>query len=678
MTTTDSLKKKRDRVRTLTDELNFHNHRYYALDDPIISDSEYDALFRELQAIESEYPALQLPNSPTQRVGTQPLSAFETSKHHQAMFSLDNAFSYEELSAFNDRILQRLKISDEIRYVCEPKFDGVAINLYYENGVLMSAATRGDGTVGENVTENVRTILAIPLKLKGSDYPDKCEIRGEIVMPKSGFEALNNQARANDEKVFANPRNAAAGSLRQLDSRITAKRPLRFYAYGLVSLTESTKYQTHTEMMQQLASWGFPVSKEIKTVSGITACESYYKAILKKRNLLAFEIDGVVYKADSLVIQKSLGYVARAPRWAIAYKFPAEEKTTRVEKIEFQVGRTGAITPVARLTPVHVAGVTVSNATLHNFDELYRKDVRVGDTVIIRRAGDVIPEVVKVIIDKRPTQTTKTPMPTQCPICNSKLLKADGEAVLRCTGGLYCNAQRQEAIKHFASRRAMDIDGLGDKLVDLLVQHNLVTHIPDIYHLSLNHLAALPRMGVKSAENLLDAIETSKKTTFARFLYALGIREVGLATANVLATAFGDLSRLMQANIDDLQALSDIGPIVSAHIVAFFKEPHNTTMIQALLDAGIHWEKVKATPKSEQPLDGQTIVITGTLQNLSRDDAKEKLQRLGAKVTGTVSKKTSFLVVGDAPGSKYDKAQSLGIKCLDETAFLSLIQPTED
>ena len=662
-----------NRVNELKTQLNYHNHRYYALDDPTIPDSEYDLLFRELQDLESKFPSLKTVDSPTQRVGSAPLSVFEQSEHAIPMLSLDNAFSLKELSAFDERIQQKLGVAEDLVFACEPKFDGLAISLTYEKGALIRATTRGDGKVGENVTENVKTIRAIPLTIQSNDFPDLCEVRGEIVMPLAGFEKLNAYVKKQGEKEFANPRNAAAGSLRQLDSRITAKRPLRFYAYGLVVLDGKLNISAHSAMIEKLASWGFPVSKDVKTVKGVSACEGYYQDILKRRSTLSYEIDGVVFKVDDIALQDALGFVSRAPRWAIAYKFPAEEKITTVEKIEFQVGRTGAITPVARLHPVRVAGVTVSNATLHNFDELYRKDVRVGDSVIIRRAGDVIPEVVGVVKEKRPANTKKIDMPNACPVCHSDVLKTPGEAVLRCTGGLYCKAQLQESIKHFASRKAIDIDGLGDKLVELLVQNNLIQHVTDLYHLSLKDLAALPRMGVKSADNLLKAIEQSKNTTFSRFLYALGIREVGEATANTLSQSFADLNKLMQADAEKLQSLPDVGPIVSSHIAAFFKEQHNQAMIRQLIESGVNWPKPVLHSNESLSLSGQTAVVTGTLTSMSRDDAKNKLQALGAKVSGSVSKKTSFVVVGENPGSKYDKAQSLGVKCLNEEQFLALL-----
>ena len=659
-------------IIALREKLNHHNYRYYVLDNPEISDAEYDRLFRELQTLEKENPEYIHSDSPTQRVGGEPLSAFLQITHATPMLSLDNVFNYAELMSFYDRIQQRLKSDIPIELVCEPKLDGLAISLSYENGDLVSAATRGDGRVGENVTQNVKTIKSIPLKLLGDDYPLHCEIRGEVFMPKKEFEAMNALAEKNNEKIFANPRNAAAGSLRQLDSKITAQRPLRFYAYGLVILDDKNSFTHHSDILEKLREWGLPVSSEIKTAKDIAACETYYLAILKKRTELAYEIDGVVYKVNSLALQNELGFVSRAPRFAVAHKFPAEEKETQVERIEFQVGRTGAITPVARLTPVLVGGVIVSNATLHNFDELNRKDIREGDFVIIRRAGDVIPEIVEALMNKRNPSANKTKMPTACPVCHSSVEKSTDEAVLRCTAGLYCPAQLRESIKHFASRRAMDIDGLGDKIVDLLVDTALIKNAADLFQLNRDALIALPRMGEKSADHLLAAIEKSKSTTFARFLYALGIREVGEATANLLTAEFTDIQTLMAADELRLQQVADVGPVVSAQMIAFFKEPHNQQLIQQLLSLGVHW--VTCPKSTTLPLKGKTFVITGTLSSMSRDAASEKLQTLGATVSGSVSAKTFAVIVGESPGSKYDKAQQLGVNCLDEKGFSDLLE----
>lgn len=659
------------RITYLREKLNHHNHQYYVLDDPEISDAEYDRLFQELQLLEKQHPEFITADSPTQRVGGAALSEFTQITHAAPMLSLENVFSVKELIAFNDRIQQKLKNNADIYFTCEPKLDGLAISLTYKNGKLITAATRGDGRVGEDVTLNIKTIKSIPLTLTGNNYPAHMEVRGEVFMPKKEFLFMNASLEKKGEKLFANPRNAAAGSLRQLDSKITASRPLRFYAYALIVLSAENPYQHHAEILQQLKSWGFPICPETKTILGIHECEHYFNFILKKRHNLPHEIDGVVYKVDSLALQNALGFVSRAPRWAIAHKFPAEEKETQIEHIEFQVGRTGAITPIARLKPVIVGGVTVSNATLHNFDELFRKDIRENDYVIVHRAGDVIPEIVSVIIENRPNNTKKIKMPMQCPVCGSAVVKPEGEAVLRCTAGLYCPAQLRETIKHFASRRAMNIDGLGDKIVDLLADHHLIKSVADLYQLNREQLIALPRMGEKSTDHLLAAIEKSKTTTLARFLYALGIREVGEATAAVLASEFGNLEALMQADENCLQQVSDIGPIVAAEIKAFFHESHNQKLIQQLLQRGVHWPIIATQSHSALPLQGKTFVITGTLSTMSRDEAKEKLQALGAIVSGSVSAKTYAVIVGESPGSKYDKAHELGIRCMDETELLA-------
>lgn len=666
------MQKIKSQIEQLREKLNHHNYRYYVLDDPEISDAEYDRLFRELQQLEKKHPEWITPDSPTQRVGGVALTAFKQVTHAVPMLSLDNVFSHDELVAFEERMLQRLKKHIQIELVCEPKLDGLAISLTYKNGHFICAATRGDGQVGEDVTDNVRTIKSIPLTLLHDHYPAHCEIRGEIFIPKKEFEQLNRDAEKQGEKTFANPRNAAAGSLRQLDSTVTAKRPLRFYAYGLVILDGKNTFKTHYDVLMQLRQWGFPVAHDIQVAKGIAECETYYDRILQHRHDLPFEIDGVVYKVNSLSLQDELGFVSRAPRFAVAHKFPAEEKETTVLDVEFQVGRTGAITPVARLKPVLVGGVVVSNATLHNFDELARKDVRCGDTVIIRRAGDVIPEVVSVVTAKRPATAKKIKVPTRCPVCDSAVEKYRDEAVLRCTAGLSCPAQLRESIKHFASRRAMNIDGLGDKIVDLLADHALIHSVADLYTLHRSAVVALPRMGEKSADHLLSAIEKSKSTTLARFIYALGIREVGEATAAVLASEFQQIDALMKADVFRLQAVPDVGPVVAAHIVSFFHEPHNQQLIRRLLKAGVHWPII--SNQSHLPLKGKTYVITGTLAAMSRDAAKEKLQALGATVAGSVSSKTTAVIVGDSPGSKYDKALQLKVDCLDENGFLSLLE----
>lgn len=656
----------------LHEKLNEHNYRYYILDDPSISDAEYDQLFQQLKKLEEQYPALITSDSPTQRVGAQPLKEFAEVNHRVPMLSLENAFTEEDVVAFDQRVRERLNMDESIEYTCEPKLDGLAVSIRYENGILTQAATRGDGETGEDITSNVRTIRMIPLQLRGEHFPKILDVRGEIYMPKKGFEEFNARAEAKGEKVFVNPRNAAAGSVRQLDPRITATRPLAIFFYG-VGLVEGGKLPgKHSEILTMLSKWGLRVNPEIKVVQGIEKCLAYHNHMGEKRNKLPYEIDGVVYKVNQLSLQEKLGFVSRAPRWALAHKFPAEEVTTKLEAVEFQVGRTGALTPVARLHPVFVGGVTISNATLHNMDEIKRKDIHIGDKVIVRRAGDVIPEVVGVIQHGRPSDIKPIKLPKSCPVCHSAIEHIEGEAVAKCTGGLFCAAQRKEAIKHFASRRAMDIEGLGDKLVDQLVEEKLINTIADIYSLKLNQLADLERMGEKSAQNILDALAKSKKTTLARFLYSLGIREVGEATAKNLANYFGDLDPLYSASEEELQAIPDIGPVVSKHIEAFFKEKHNRDVINKLLQAGIHWEKVKKATSS--PLAGKTFVITGTLSSMSRDEAKDKLESLGAKVSGSVSSKTDYVVVGEDAGSKLAKAKELGVKTLDERHFLEFLK----
>jgi DNA ligase (NAD+) len=663
------------RIENLRKEINYHNRQYYVFDDPKIPDVAYDRLLRELQQLESENPQLITPDSPTQRVGDKPLEGFEEVVHRLPMLSLDNAFGEEEMGEFERRIRDRLKLDGEqaIRYLAEPKLDGLAVSLRYEKGQLVQGATRGDGSRGEDVTSNVRTIKAIPLSLQGDDWPEVLEVRGEVFMPHKGFEALNKRAREKGEKAFVNPRNAAAGSLRQLDPRLTAQRPLSFYAYGLGEVVPSPIAEKQGESIRCLRQWGLPISPLHEVVTGVEGCIDYFQRIVRQRDGLPYDIDGVVFKVDDLTLQQQLGFVSRAPRWAIAYKFPAQEEMTQVEAIEFQVGRTGAITPVARLTPVFVGGVTVSNATLHNMDEVMRKDVRPGDTVIVRRAGDVIPEVVSVVMDRRQAKAQSVTMPTACPVCGSDINKPEGEAVARCSGGLYCPAQRKEALKHFASRKAMDIEGLGDKLVDQLVEQALVNTPADLFRLTLEQLSALERMAEKSAQNLLQALEKSKSTTLDRFLFALGIREVGASTAQSLANQFATLDAIEQADEERLQETPDVGPIVAANIHSFFCQPHNREVIEQLLKAGIHWPAVEVQPAEHQPLSGKTVVITGTLSQ-PRDEIKQVLQRLGAKVTGSVSKKTDYLIAGDAAGSKLAKAEKLGVAILDEAALQDLLE----
>jgi len=661
------------RIATLREKINHHNYCYYVLDNPEIPDAEYDRLMRELESLEQQYPETITPDSPTQRVGSAPLKEFAEVKHSIPMLSLGNAFEEQELIDFDRRVREGLDV-DSVDYSAEPKLDGLAISLLYEDGVLVRGATRGDGFTGEDVTQNVRTIDSIPLKLIGKDYPHVLEVRGEVFMSKKGFEDLNERQRQNGEKTFANPRNAAAGSLRQLDSRITAARPLELYCYGLGIVEGHSMPGRHSEIMQTLKSWGLRVNPESRLVTGAEGCLGYHRKMLQKRESLAYDIDGVVFKVDRVDQQETLGFVSRAPRWAIAHKFPAEEEMTKLIGIDVQVGRTGALTPVARLEPIFVGGVTITNATLHNQDEIERKDVRIGDTVIVRRAGDVIPEVVQPVLPERKNKKLrKFKMPTECPVCGSKVVRLEGEAVSRCTGGLYCPAQRREAIKHFVSRRAMDIEGIGDKLVEQLDQLGMIKDVSDLYHLKAEAIAGIERMGEKSADNLIKALEHSKKTTLPRFLFALGIRQVGETTAQTLARHFGTLEALMQASEEALIAVQDVGPVVAQSIVSFFKEKHNRDVVKKLIKAGIHWPEEKAPSSQSQTLAGKTFVLTGTLPNMNRNDAKEKLQRLGAKVSGSVSKKTDYVVVGADPGSKAVKAEELGIRMIDEDQLLKLL-----
>ncbi|NEX22216.1 NAD-dependent DNA ligase LigA [Thiorhodococcus mannitoliphagus] len=738
----------RARVETLRAEIRHHNYRYYVLDDPEVPDAEYDRLISELRDLEGAHPDLVTPDSPTQRVGAEPRSDLLEVRHRVPMISLDNAMSDEKLAEFHRRLQTALPEASLV-YAAEPKLDGLAVNIRYESGVLVQAATRGDGTRGEDVSLNVRTIQTVPLRLMGDDWPEILEVRGEIYMSRSGFARLNAEIEARGDRPFANPRNAAAGSLRQLDPRVTAKRPLKFCCYGWGELSESPG-ESHYAWLKRLEGWGIPLSKELRRVEGLEGCRGYFDALAQRRDDLDYEIDGVVFKLDRLAAQQQLGATVHHPRWAVARKFPAQEELTEVLDVEFQVGRTGAITPVARLRPVQVSGVTVSNATLHNMDEILRKGVRIGDQVFVRRAGDVIPEVVRVVVERRPAETRPVELPSQCPVCGSDVIRPDGEAVARCTGGLYCPAQRKEAIKHFASRRAMDIDGLGDKLVEQLVDLDWVHEPADLYQLTAERLARLERMGEKSAANLVAALERSKQTTFARFIYSLGIREVGEATAQALAgrfdgikalmavretdflqkrgvkgigqetaeklltylqahpdvapqggmsdwlaslkipgltrpraealaEAFPDAETLRTAKLDDLYSNSarlveGVGPIVAAHIVGFFAQTHNRDAIERLLAAGIRWSTPSSAPAAaaEQPLAGKTFVITGTLSR-PRDEIKERLQRQGAKVTGSISKKTDYLLAGADAGSKLAKAQSLGVEIIDELALEDLL-----
>jgi DNA ligase (NAD+) len=664
------------RLEQLRTTLNNHNYRYYALDNPEISDAEYDQLFRELQHLEAQHPELITEDSPTHRVGSAPLKEFSEVVHSLPMLSLENAFTPEEVQAFDKRVHERLDIERLLDYTCEPKLDGLAVSLRYEQGIFVQGATRGDGVTGEDVTENIRTIAEVPLRLQGNDYPDVLEVRGEVYMSKASFAALNAKAEKNGEKVFVNPRNAAAGSLRQLDSRITASRHLSIFCYGVGRVEGKKLPDTHSKILTALKNWGFCVNKETTFVTGIEKCIHYYEQLGAKRAQLSYDIDGVVYKINRIKEQETLGFVSRAPRWALAHKFPAEQVLTIIEAVEFQVGRTGALTPVARLKPVFVGGATVSNATLHNMDEVRRKDIHIGDTVIIQRAGDVIPEVVMAVIEHRPPQAAVIQLPTECPVCHSAVEHIEGEAVARCSGGLFCPAQRKEAIKHYASRRALDIEGLGDKLVDQLVEVQLVKNAADLYSLTLEQLIDLERMAEKSAQNILAALDKSKKTTLPRFLYALGIREVGEATAKQLANYFGDLPAIVAATEETLRAVQDVGPVVAKYIIAFFAEAHNREVIDKLIAAGVHWEQIKISAR-DLPLLGNTFVLTGALQKMTRDEAKDKLESLGAKVAGSVSKKTSYVVVGEEAGSKLIKAKELGIVVLGEDEFVSFIKKLE-
>lgn len=663
------------RLKELRETLHIHAIRYYVEDDPTIPDAEYDRLMRELLDLEEAHPELVTADSPSQRVGGMPLSGFEPVTHEIPMLSLDNAFDDDELNAFNRRMGDRVAAAKQAEFCCEPKLDGLAVSLLYENGFLVRAATRGDGATGENITENVRTIKSIPLKLQGDSWPQRIEVRGEVFMPKAGFERMNELAVKKGEKVFVNPRNAAAGSLRQLDSRITAKRPLAFYAYSVGVIEGGELSSSHYDRFIQLKGWGLPMCPETRRVKSLDDVKAYYQDILQRRSELPYEIDGVVIKLDDIALQEQLGFVARAPRWAIAYKFPAQEEMTTLNDVEFQVGRTGAITPVAKLDPVFVGGVTVSNATLHNADEIERLGVKVGDTVIIRRAGDVIPQIVSVVQELRPESAREIIFPVTCPVCQSAVERVEGEAVARCTGGLVCQAQRKEALKHFVSRKALDVDGLGDKVIEQLVDKEMVVTPADLFKLRAGELTILERMGPKSAQNIVNALEKSKQTTLPRFLYSLGIREVGEATALNLAQYFSNLEAISQASVEQLIEVPDVGNVVANHIHSFFAQDNNNKVIHELIELGVEWRDI--VPQSEdapQPLAGKVVVLTGSLSQLSRNDAKAALQALGAKVTGSVSKNTDILFVGEAAGSKLAKAQELGIEIRSEQDLLDLMK----
>ena len=669
---TDALQNARRRIAELRNEIEEHAWRYYVLDEPTIPDAEYDRLMRELETLEAEHPELVTPDSPTQRVGGQALPGFDAVRHTVPMLSLGNAFEAEEVHDFDRRIRERLDRDEPVAYAVEPKLDGVAMSLRYEQGELVRAATRGDGTTGEDVTHNARTIKAIPLKLRGRGYPEVLEVRGEVYMPKAGFNAFNAAARKRGDKELVNPRNGAAGSLRQKDPRLTAQRPLAFFAYAVGEVSSSVA-QTHCDMLDRLKGWGVPVCPEADRVTGVDGCLAYYERIGARRDDLPYEIDGVVYKVDDFRLREDLGYVSKAPRWAVAHKYPPMEELTTVRDIEVQVGRTGALTPVARLEPVFVGGVTVTNVTLHNEDEVRRKDVRIGDTVTVRRAGDVIPEIVGIVPDRRPPDAAEFVMPTACPVCGSPVVRDEGEAVSRCTGGKHCPAQTRGSFIHFSSRRAMDIDGLGEKIIEQLIDHELLATVADIYRLDQATLVGLERMAEKSASNLLESIERSKHTELHRLLYALGIREVGESTARALALHFGSLDALMDASEEDLLAVPDVGPVVAHHIHAWFGEPQNRTLLRELRELGVTWPEGEAAAPASDRLAGQTYVLTGTLAGMTRDEAKAALLALGAKVSGSVSKSTTAVIAGENAGSKLTKAESLGVEVLDEDALLRLL-----
>jgi len=663
-----------DEIARLRQELEEHNYRYYVLDAPLISDQAYDQLFRRLQQLEQENPELASADSPTQRIGSEPASHFESVTHEVAMLSLDNAFDDEEMLTFDRRLRDRLEQETELAYCAEPKLDGLAVSLLYEAGELVRAATRGDGRRGEDITANVRTIKSVPLSLIGDSWPQRIEIRGEVYMELAGFEALNRSQREAGGKVFANPRNAAAGSLRLLDSRITASRPLKFCSYG-IGLSEGVELPaSQFQQMLYLRDIGIPISRQIERLDSVDDCLDYRGRILAAREQLAFDIDGVVFKLDDIASQREAGFVSRAPRWAIAYKFPAQEVMTRLLEVDFQVGRTGALTPVARLEPVAVGGVMVSNATLHNMDEIERKDIRIGDIVIVRRAGDVIPEVVAPVVQQREGRLAKPKMPASCPVCGSEVMQQSGQAAYRCVGGLFCAAQRKEAIKHYASRKAMDIEGLGDKLVEQLVEKDFIDSIADLYDLSLEQLAGLDRMADKSARNLLDALDKTRSTTLARFIYALGIREVGEATAEALAGYFGDIEALMDVDVETLQQVEDVGPVVAENLRHFFDQQKNRDIVEKLVERGVSWPQGDAAQNQQaQTLSGNTYVISGTLDGMSRDQAAGLLKARGARVSGSVSAKTTALISGENPGSKFTKAEELGVEIIDQAGFNRLL-----
>lgn len=661
-----------EEYEALKEQLIYHAHRYYVLDAPEISDSQYDVLFQALLSFEKTQPSVVTPDSPSQRVGDIPLPEFQSVQHRVAMLSLDNAFSDEDLTDFDARIRERLKFDSTVEYACEPKYDGIAVSLIYEKGVLIQGATRGDGQSGENITQNVRTVQSIPLKLQGEGYPDVLEVRGEIYMPRKAFNLYNKNALDSGDKPFVNPRNAAAGSLRQLDSRITARRQLEMCAYSIGYVESGGLPRRHSEILECLKVWGFLVSDQYRVVSGGQACIDYYENLANLRTGLPFDIDGIVYKVNDITLQERLGFVSRAPRWAIARKFPAQEEITRVVDVEYQVGRTGAITPVARLEPVFVGGVTVSNVTLHNKEEMQRLDIRVGDSVVVRRAGDVIPQIVSIVPSKRPENANVIEFPSHCPACGAEVEENDREVAIRCSAGISCIAQTKEAIKHYASRGALDIDGLGDKLVERFIDEKLIETVADLYDIKVEQLSGLDGLGQKSANNIVAAIEQSKQTRLERFIFGLGIREVGQATSRSLVKHFSDFDAIRSADIEQLIEVEDVGPIVAARIFDFFRNEENNTIVNRLVASGLSWP-IEANNVGEQPLAGKICVLTGSLEQMGRAEAKERLQALGAKVSGSVSSKTHMLIAGPGAGSKLKKAEALGLEILTEDEFLEML-----
>lgn len=661
-------------IESLREQLDTWNYQYYVLDQPTVPDAEYDRCMRRLVELEAEHPHWLRSDSPSQRVGGQPLTQFRQVTHDVPMLSLENAFDDQDMQNFNRRLLDRLgEDAGILEYACEPKLDGIAVSLLYRNGSLQRGATRGDGTTGEDITHNVRTIRSIPLRLRGEGFPTLLEVRGEIYMPRAGFEQLNIRARERGEKTFVNPRNAAAGSLRQLDPRITAERPLEMCCYSVGLVEGGALPDRHALVLECLQDWGLRINPESRVVRGIEACHAYYYSLAERRDSLPYDIDGIVFKVNELKLQERLGFVSRAPRWAIARKFPAQEEMTQLLDVEFQVGRTGAITPVARLEPVFVGGVTVSNATLHNSDEINRLGIEIGDTVVVRRAGDVIPQIVSVVLDRRPVDARPVLFPVRCPVCQSSIEREAGEATLRCMGGLVCAAQQKAAIKHFASRRAMDIEGLGDKLVEQLVDEGLVVNVAGLYSLNREQLLRLDRLGEKSADNLLAALQDSKQTTLPRFIFALGIREVGEATALNLARHFGSWAVLASSSEEQLLQVDDVGPVVADHLLQFFDSASSMQVVELLREAGVNWPDIERLPTQNLPLAGQTWVVTGKLEALGRDDAKAHLQSLGAKVAGSVSPKTTCVVAGPGAGSKLPRAKELGVEVMDEQSLLTLL-----